>query len=82
MDLQWFVERLPSGFDTETGESGNPRHNDLWCSVLSELLIKQYIPDSCPIAIQFSWQAVNVRLFSVYSLIDQRYCNFIISLQG
>ena len=72
MDLQWFVDKLPSGFDTETGECGDARHNDLWCSVLSQLLLKKHIPDACPVATQFSWQAVHHRMFTVYSFVDQR----------
>jgi hypothetical protein len=73
MDLQWFVDKLPSGFDTETGECGDARYNDLWGSVISQLLLKKHIPDACPVATQFSWQAVHHRLFFVYSFIDPRY---------
>ena len=84
MDLQWFVDRLPSYFDKETGECGDAHHNDLWCSVLCQLLLKKYIPDACPVATQFSWQAVHHRLFTVYSFIDQRYSifSFIYKIKG
>lgn len=78
MDLQWFVDRLPSGFDTETGECGDARHNDLWCSVLSQFLLKKHIPDACPVATQFSLQAVHYRLPNAYSFIDQRYTQSLI----
>lgn len=63
-------DRLGTFADQESSEQMLTLCSDLWLNLLAGLLDKNYLPESCPSALQFSWPAVFNRLLNVYVIID------------
>lgn len=63
-------DRLGTFADQESSEQMLMLCNDLWLNLLAGLLDKNYLPESCQSALQFSWPAVFNRLLNVYAVID------------